>query len=138
MAKQDDFVRITLRLPPWIHSQLTEMAGPGGSLNAEIIRRLQRSVEDSLLGPPKPSHFLRVVLDGRDQSLSIRQVQEHVAAAVDALKDPIHELQIEVITKEIAQAREESRARWLKEIDEPSQVPSRRPVPPAEEGDGSE
>jgi len=42
MAKQDDFVRITLRLPPDLHKQLIEAAG-ASSLNAEIVARLERS-----------------------------------------------------------------------------------------------
>lgn len=42
LAKQDEWTRITLRLPPELHGKLTESAGVG-SLNAEIVERLDRS-----------------------------------------------------------------------------------------------
>jgi hypothetical protein len=44
MAKQDEFIRITLRLPPELHKKLTEAAG-AGSMNAEIVARLEKSFE---------------------------------------------------------------------------------------------
>ena len=40
MAKQDDWVRITLRVPADLHEQLNE-AADAGSMNAEIIERLR-------------------------------------------------------------------------------------------------
>ncbi len=39
MAKQDDYVRITLRLPPDLHEALVRKAG-ANSLNAEIVSLL--------------------------------------------------------------------------------------------------
>lgn len=43
MAKQDDYVRITLRLPPDLHRELAKSAG-ARSLNSEIVSRLERSI----------------------------------------------------------------------------------------------
>ncbi|WP_234052699.1 MULTISPECIES: Arc family DNA-binding protein [unclassified Xanthobacter] len=42
MARQDDFVRITLRLPQELHEKLMAAARVN-SLNAEIVRRLEHS-----------------------------------------------------------------------------------------------
>jgi hypothetical protein len=44
MAKQDDYVRITIRLPPELHAKLVQSAGPH-SLNAEIVNRLKESAD---------------------------------------------------------------------------------------------
>jgi len=48
MGKQDDFIRITLRLPPELHRQLQEAARTS-SLNAEIIKRLEESFEQRVV-----------------------------------------------------------------------------------------
>src|SRR5690242_1146235 len=42
MAKQDDYVRITLRLPPYLHQMLLESTS-AESLNAAIVTRLLTS-----------------------------------------------------------------------------------------------
>ena len=47
MAKQDDWSRITLRLPSEIHTKLADSAG-AKSLNAEIVDRLERSLSPNL------------------------------------------------------------------------------------------
>jgi len=44
MAKQDAYVRITLRLPAELHRSLVEAAG-AQSLNAEIVERLEATVK---------------------------------------------------------------------------------------------
>lgn len=44
MVKYDEFVRITLRLPPELHGKLLEVKNLQ-SLNAEIINRLEQSFE---------------------------------------------------------------------------------------------
>jgi hypothetical protein len=41
LAKQDDWVRITLRLPPELHDRVAKSAGPT-SINAEIVHELER------------------------------------------------------------------------------------------------
>lgn len=45
MAKQDDYVRITLRLPPDLHEALLKHAA-SKSLNAEIVERLSKSMSE--------------------------------------------------------------------------------------------
>lgn len=42
MAKQDDWIRITLRLPSDLHSKLSD-AAENSSMNAEIVERLTDS-----------------------------------------------------------------------------------------------
>lgn len=44
MAKQDDYVRITLRLPPALHQALSEQAG-AKSMNAYIVEILDEYVQ---------------------------------------------------------------------------------------------
>jgi hypothetical protein len=46
MAKQDEFVRITLRLPPDLHEKLAAAAG-SRSMNAEIVARIQHSFAEN-------------------------------------------------------------------------------------------
>lgn len=46
MAEEDDFVRITLRLPRELHESLVESAAKKRSMNAEIIDRLEYSFEN--------------------------------------------------------------------------------------------
>lgn len=47
MGKQDDYTRITLRLPAEIHTRLnTSCERTKRSMNAEIITRLERSLSD--------------------------------------------------------------------------------------------
>jgi hypothetical protein len=45
MAKQDSYVRITIRIPAELHADLVKSAG-ARSLNAEIVERLSDSVFD--------------------------------------------------------------------------------------------
>lgn len=50
MADEDDFVRITLRIPRALHELLNDSAAKKRSMNAEIIDRL----EATFLVPPLP------------------------------------------------------------------------------------
>lgn len=50
MAKQDDYIRITLRLPQDLHARLSELAG-AKSLNAEIVDRLTDSLTKVSVDP---------------------------------------------------------------------------------------
>lgn len=43
---EDDRIQLTLRLPGALHRLLTERTPQGGSLNAEIVRRLELSIAD--------------------------------------------------------------------------------------------
>lgn len=46
MAKQDDWVRLTVRLPPDVYARLNEIVAAGpNSMNAEIVARLEASLE---------------------------------------------------------------------------------------------
>jgi hypothetical protein len=44
MAKQDEFVRVTIRIPPALHRKLAE-AAQADSMNSQIITRLERSFD---------------------------------------------------------------------------------------------
>lgn len=57
MAKQDDWIRITLRLPPELHQRLSDEAG-AKSLNAEIVARLEDSFAEVEL-PLSDQRFVR-------------------------------------------------------------------------------
>lgn len=51
MARQDDYIRTALRLPPDMHKALHESADASGkSFNAEIIARLQASFTEPAQG----------------------------------------------------------------------------------------
>jgi len=64
--KRDDTVKLVLRLPPRLHRALKRAASLGNqSLNSEMVRRLERSVE---LGP-------RTAQDYRD----LRMLSDHMA-----------------------------------------------------------
>jgi hypothetical protein len=43
--KQAGFVSLNLRLPPELHKTLVKAAGAASSLNSEIVRRLQGSLD---------------------------------------------------------------------------------------------
>ena len=45
MAKQDDYIRITTRIPPEVHDALVELANrTERSLNGELVARLQVAI----------------------------------------------------------------------------------------------
>ncbi len=62
MAPEDDFVRITLRIPARLHQQLTDAAAKKRSMNAEIISRLEGSFEQAS-GPDDAKSFQEVATD---------------------------------------------------------------------------
>lgn len=49
MADDDNFVRITFRMPKDLHEKLTDAAAKKKSMNAEIIERLEASFDVSEL-----------------------------------------------------------------------------------------
>lgn len=52
MAKQDDFVRYTIRVPEELYKRVAESAEGGGrSVNAEIIARLEASFDEQVITP---------------------------------------------------------------------------------------
>lgn len=47
MAKQDDWVRLTVRMPPELYARLQQAVADGpNSMNAEVVARLQQSLEE--------------------------------------------------------------------------------------------
>lgn len=109
MAKQDDFVRITLRLPRELHGDLEHYGLPEHSLNAEIIRRLRYTVNMDMLGmeleartPPPTLPTLSIDLDGRDRVVAWAEIHDRIAAVLAAVDGPIGMVHIEVIAKGLA------------------------------------
>lgn len=50
MAKQDDYARITLRMPAALHARINDAREKANrSMNAEIIERLERSFDDGFM-----------------------------------------------------------------------------------------
>jgi len=67
MAKQDDYIRYTIRVPAALYERLQQSAGDA-SVNAEIVRRLGRSFEeDSLFSEEREA--LQNVVDVLNQSV---------------------------------------------------------------------
>lgn len=72
MARQDDYIRITLRIPGELHAKLVGLAGEA-SLDAEIIHRLERSVmereamSDMMVGREAAQFALRLSEELRDE-----------------------------------------------------------------------
>ncbi|WP_271896290.1 Arc family DNA-binding protein [Candidatus Phyllobacterium onerii] len=72
MAKQDEWTRITLRIPPELHEKLTEAARTS-SMNAEIIRRLEYTIE----------------VDRQNQEIGV-EYEERTPEEEEAIKRIIH------------------------------------------------
>lgn len=73
MAKQDDWVRLTVRMPPDLYERLQESVAHGArSMNAEIVDRLYGSFE----GPRLTDHLM---LD-RDQAGKLAEGFKQLAA----------------------------------------------------------
>ncbi|PZP07831.1 MAG: hypothetical protein DI607_13525, partial [Sphingomonas hengshuiensis] len=79
MAKQDDYVRITLRLPPDLHRQLTTLAG-AASLNAYIVSLLSQSA--SVEGAVRDSQQVERGVPIHDEDPLIRDLESRVRRAV--------------------------------------------------------
>lgn len=53
MAKQDDWVRLTVRMPPDLYERLQAIVASGPlSMNAEIVARLERTLRPPTLDTP--------------------------------------------------------------------------------------
>lgn len=98
MAKQDEYVRYTIRVPADLYERLKVSAGEK-SVNAEVVERLDRSfyenTEDNFLRQLSDSQFYYNVLPpglaGRIQSAAEtnrRSVQEEVVQALEAAFPP--------------------------------------------------
>lgn len=82
MAKQDEYIRLTIRIPKEIHAELEKLAGPR-SLNAEIVERLSDSVYDE-----DRRRRMRDFAYGNDPSglAPGNNPQEKVAALIERIK----------------------------------------------------
>jgi len=100
MAKQDDYVRITLRLPPGLHKDLVELAGPA-SLNAYIVLRLEEAVanERSMIATygseeplPHPDGISAADLEAENLALSMEAFERRIRSAIaEALREVLGE-----------------------------------------------
>ncbi|WP_448953079.1 toxin-antitoxin system HicB family antitoxin [Labrys neptuniae] len=82
MAKQDEWARITLRIPPELHAKLME-AAKATSMNAEIISRLEQTF-NLRIGD-------RVSPDGERYFMTKEEVEEILDRSLGRLKnDLIH------------------------------------------------
>lgn len=70
MAEEDDFVRITLRLPAALHAKLTEATERKRSMNAEIIARLEASFEEGA-GRPTAEWIAKIATMAVDRALEL-------------------------------------------------------------------
>lgn len=123
MAKQDDWVRITLRLPPELHAYLSEQAG-AGSLNAEIVDRLHVSqgLDDAgndILGVGaalSPAHQLpeiNIRIDAQGVPISWDEIQAHVSGLADMLDKSAVAMNVIVETPELKSSHERREAAAL-------------------------
>lgn len=98
----DDRVQLTLRLPALLHAKLIGATAGRSSLNAEIIRRLERSfiqdAEDAIGSTAK-----MVLYAG--EPLSWDEINAHVSDIVAAFPAPVTTLNVEIITRDIIARR---------------------------------
>jgi len=106
MATQDDFVKTALRLPRALHADIQSAAlAAGRSMNAEIINRLQATVDApagaALLERLRASEnaLLETVRKQRDQLMGVVERFQLVAEGADAV------LAVAAPTQEILEVR---------------------------------
>lgn len=90
MAKQDDWTRITLRLPPDLHQRLSS-AAEANSLNAVIVAALE---EKYPAPPPSYRDLLTMALDYMIREGLTSKTQEdrdEVLANLDSLPEELRE-----------------------------------------------
>lgn len=66
MAKQDDWIRVTVRFPPELHERLNEARG-ARSFNAEVVSRLETSFEVDLARFQRDREELSALLNRHSQ-----------------------------------------------------------------------
>lgn len=74
MAKQDDWIRITLRLPGDLHLKLVEAAA-NSSMNAEIVSRLEATFETA----KGPDELWKALFELRAEIQELRKLRETAA-----------------------------------------------------------
>ena len=104
MAKQDDWVRMTLRLPQDLHDRLMGALG-AKSLNADIVERLERDLSGDvfcLRGEPSTARF---VLDTDGAPISWDEIREHIHAITQAFPRGISAMSVDVLTPQVLSSR---------------------------------
>jgi hypothetical protein len=86
--RQADFVSLNLRLPPKLHKELVKAAGPASSLNSEILRRLQGSI-DAEESVQKVTDMARNIEENAERIMERAQRLEKRAEDLITLADKI-------------------------------------------------
>lgn len=105
MARQDDWVRTQVRMPPELHVELSRAAG-AKSLNAEIVERLAASVGLGEPRGPVSEHSVTIALETNGMPISWGEVQEHLAAISRKIKGGIVNIRMEVHTPQMVSSAE--------------------------------
>lgn len=109
MANQDDYIRITLRIPKDLHGRLSELAEETSkSMNAEIIGRLEASVlaeslDVALLPASKARQIAgasRKKMVGVVQNRVITGINRSVSLGLSAAHVDLRDLDIESLTEQ--------------------------------------
>lgn len=80
MAKQDDYIRITARIPPEVHDALVELAKKSErSLNGELVARLQIAIAMAEEELPQPQTAVR-------QNEEKYNIEDPVEALIELIK----------------------------------------------------
>ncbi len=115
MAKQDDWVRLQVRLPKDLHEGLRNASK--GSLNAQIVDRLARSLMQDKLGALRGAEAT-FRLDASGRPISWEEINMHVDRIRNALEgEPITQINIDVSTTEIEAARAAQREMFLQSME---------------------
>jgi len=87
MAKQDDYIRITARIPPEVHDALVELANrTERSLNGELVERLKTAI-----GMAEEGAHLQTMMR---QNVAEYQVGDTANALIELIKSLPEEKQI--------------------------------------------
>lgn len=104
LTPQDDYIKTALRLPRDVHAQIQQAATASGrSMNAEIVARLQGSLDSSVSTQASTSELPRlyVLLDSNGYPLSWSEIREHLKAIREAGKLNVVEMETYVVTPDM-------------------------------------
>ena len=122
VAKQDDWARITLRIPGALHEQLVAAAGPK-SLNAEIVERLQDSIHrDARDAAYLASYTPPSDAEIEEQARSYREWLESEGDAPDSDFDPFEAEIFEELSK-VVMKMARRRVEAQKQLPQPPMTP---------------
>lgn len=84
MAKQDDWVRLTVRMPPELYEQLQAIVASGPrSMNAEIVSRLQQTLDAPSARPRSDVLTPEGLSLMRSYAAETKQTLQELLAALD-------------------------------------------------------